>query len=102
MPPWPSIMCPQSFTPRSRLIADITMPPANPSKLISRAMSSDCQAVNGVIHHKAQPISEASRMPPTKPSTVLEGDSFGAILRLPNSLPHTYCSTSDICTTITR
>ncbi|MNC57293.1 hypothetical protein D3C75_1069440 [compost metagenome] len=65
-------------------------------------MNSDCQAVNGVIHHKAQPISEASKMPPTKPSTVLEGDSFGAILRLPNNLPHTYCSTSDICTTITR
>jgi phosphatidate cytidylyltransferase len=40
--------------------------------------------------------------PPTNPSTVLEGDSLGAILCLPNSLPHTYCSTSDSCTTITR
>ncbi|RMP01984.1 hypothetical protein ALQ30_200071 [Pseudomonas syringae pv. persicae] len=40
-------------------------------------------------------------MPPRKPSTVFDGDRLGAIFRLPNNLPHTYCSTSEICTTIT-
>ena len=40
--------------------------------------------------------------PPTSPSTVFDGDTSGASLVLPKSLPHTYCSTSLDCTTITR
>ncbi|MNL56550.1 hypothetical protein D3C87_1800520 [compost metagenome] len=102
MPPWPSIMWPQSLMPRSRLIADMTIPPAKPSRLISTAINSDCQKVKGVMKHKKPPIKDARATPPTKPSTVFDGDRLGAILRLPKSLPHTYCSTSDSCTTITR
>ena len=30
IPPWPGISWPQSFTPKSRFIADITRPPRNP------------------------------------------------------------------------
>ncbi|MNC31415.1 hypothetical protein D3C75_797340 [compost metagenome] len=99
MPPWPSIMCPQSFTPRSRLMADITRPPKKPSKVTTRAISAACQKLNGVIQNRLAPTRVASATPPAKPSTVFDGDSSGAIGRLPNSLPHTYCSTSLICTT---
>src|SRR3546814_10321400 len=38
----------------------------------SKAMRNDCHGLNGVIHHSAPPISEARKMPPTKPSTVFE------------------------------
>ena len=41
----------------------------------------------------------AEEMPPTVPATVLDGESFGMILRLPMDLPHTYCNTSLDCTT---
>ena len=99
MPPCPSIMCPQSFTPRSRLIADITSPPKKPMTFTVSAISAACQKVNGVIQNSVAPISVASATPPSNPSSVLDGDSRGATLRLPNSLPHTYCSTSEICTT---
>ena len=102
MPPWPSISWPQSLTPRSRLIADITSPPKKPIRLITSAMAAACQGENGVIHQSAAPIAVALKTPPTKPSTVLEGDSSGAILRRPRSLPQTYCSTSLDCTTSTR
>ena len=95
-------MWPQSFTPRSRLIADITKPPKKPRMLIISAISNACQKEKGVIHHSPPPISVASATPPTKPSRVFDGDRFGAILRSPKSLPQTYCSTSDNCTTITR
>src|SRR5690606_17295004 len=102
MPPCPSIMWPQSLTPRSRLIADITSPPKKPIRLTTRASSAACQGVNGVIHHSAAPRAEADATPPTNPSTVFDGDSLGAIRRRPQSLPQTYCSTSEDCTTITR
>ena len=63
------------------------------------AMSAACHQAKGVIQKSAAPSNEASSTPPTKPSTVLEGESTGAILRLPKSLPQTYCSTSELCTT---
>ena len=66
------------------------------------AMPADCNGENGVIHHIAAPISVAPAAPPTKPSTVFEGLTTGAILVFPNSLPNTYCSTSLICTTRIR
>ncbi|MCY1458797.1 hypothetical protein D9M71_762120 [compost metagenome] len=68
-------------------------------RLTVRAISAACQKLNGVIQHKVAPIRVASATPPTRPSTVFEGDSLGATLCLPNSLPQTYCSTSEICTT---
>ncbi|MNT58681.1 hypothetical protein D3C72_1961340 [compost metagenome] len=84
------------------MIADITSPPKKPISAITSAIAPACHGENGVIHHSAAPSAVALATPPTKPSTVLDGDSSGAILRLPHSLPHTYCSTSLPCTTITR
>jgi hypothetical protein len=49
MPPWPSIRLPQSLTPRSRLIADITRPPKKPITQIASAISAACHGANGVI-----------------------------------------------------
>ena len=63
------------------------------------AMSAACHQAKGVIQQRAMPRHEANSTPPTKPSTVLEGESTGAIRCLPASLPHTYCSTSELCTT---
>jgi hypothetical protein len=97
-----SIMWPQSLTPRSRLIADITRPPKKPMSVTTSAMPPATSGVKGVIHHSAAPIAEADSTPPAKPSTVLDGDSSGATRVRPNSLPHTYCSTSLICTMNTR
>ncbi|MNN00107.1 hypothetical protein D3C81_1126900 [compost metagenome] len=94
-------MWPQSFTPRSRLMADITRPPKKPSRVTTRATKAACQKLNGVIQNRLAPTRVARAMPPAKPSTVFDGDSCGAILRLPSSLPQTYCSTSLICTTST-
>src|SRR6266481_138065 len=99
MPPWPSIIWPQSLTPRSRLIADITRPPQNPIRLITSAMIAACHGENGVIHQSAAPSKVALAIPPTRPSTVFDGDRLGAIWRWPSSLPQTYCSTSLDCTT---
>ncbi|MNG78360.1 hypothetical protein D3C79_369340 [compost metagenome] len=65
----------------------------------AKAISAACQKLNGVIQHNRAPISVANATPPTRPSRVFEGDRLGATLRLPNSLPHTYCNTSLICTT---
>ncbi len=95
-------MWPQSLMPRSRLIADITRPPQNPIRLISSDRPKACSGVNGVIHHSAAPSALALSTPPTNPSTVFDGESFGAIRCLPSSLPQMYCSTSEDCTTITR
>ena len=36
------------------------------------------------------PKAVAERIPPTKPSTVFDGDTSGAILCFPKSLPQTY------------
>src|SRR6266487_6387888 len=80
-PPCPSIIAPKSFTPRSRLMADMTNPPANPINVIASAMPADCQGVNGVAHHRPAPSNVAVAMPPTKPSQVLFGLTCGAILR---------------------
>ena len=95
-------MWPQSLMPRSRLIADITRPPQKPIRLTASDMPNACHGVNGVSHHRAAPSALADSTPPMKPSTVLDGDSFGAIRRLPISLPQMYCNTSEDCTTITR
>src|SRR5579871_1421987 len=102
MPPCPSIRCPQSFTPRSRLIADITSPPKNPVIVIRNENNAACQGRNGVIHHNPVPSAVADNMPPTKPSSVFDGETWGAILCLPVNFPHTYCSTSLDCTTRIR
>src|SRR6185503_19720618 len=48
MPPCPSIMVPQSLTPRSRLIADITSPPRKPINAITSAIAAASHTVNGV------------------------------------------------------
>ncbi|MDT4862696.1 hypothetical protein D3C71_1712160 [compost metagenome] len=82
------------------MIADITRPPAKPSRLTVRAISAACQKLNGVIQYSSAPTRLAKATPPAKPSRVFEGDRRGAILCLPNSLPQTYCSTSDSCTTM--
>ena len=79
---------------------DITRPPAKPSRHTSSANSAACQKAKGVIQHSIAPISVARATPPMKPSTVFEGDRLGAILCLPASLPQTYCSTSESCTTM--
>src|ERR1035438_2816072 len=103
MPPCPSIRCPQSFTPRSRLMADITSPPRKPVIVIRKENAAACQGWKGVIHHRAVPNAVADTTPPKKPSTVFDGDTFGAILCRPASLPQTYCSTSlDWATRITN
>ena len=101
MPPWPSIMWPQSFTPRSRLIADITRPPKKPIRQMTRATSAASFGVNGVMPCSAAPRAVALATPPIRPSQVFDGDSEGATLCLPSSLPQTYCSTSLPCTTMT-
>jgi len=77
MPPWPSIIWPQSFTPRSRLMADITRPPKKPIRFMINDMTAACQGENGVIHHRAVPTSVALNTPPTRPSSVLEGERLG-------------------------
>ena len=101
-PPWPAIRWPQSLTPLSRLIADITRPPKKPISAITSDSPNACHGVNGVIHHRLAPSTEADSTPPRKPSQVFDGDSLGAILVRPNILPKTYCSTSDDWTTTTR
>src|SRR5690606_24821374 len=95
-------MVPQSFTPRSRLIADITSPPKNPIRQIIKAMSAACSMLNGGAQDSSAPTSVALAMPPIRPSQGFDGDRDGATLCLPNSLPQTYCNTSLPCTTITR
>jgi hypothetical protein len=37
MPPWPAMSAPKSLTPRSRLIAEATSPPAKPNRQIAKA-----------------------------------------------------------------
>src|SRR3546814_8473762 len=73
IPPWPSIMWPQSLAPRLRLTADSASPPSAPQTTISADISADCSGVNGVIHHSAVPMPTAARPPPTRPSTVFDG-----------------------------
>lgn len=48
MPPWPSIMVPQSWTPRSRLMADITSPPKKPIMQTVNTISAACPGLKGV------------------------------------------------------
>ena len=45
------------------------------------------RGLNGVNGQSAHPRSVAVAMPPTKPSTVLPGLTFGAIGRRPHSFP---------------
>src|ERR1051325_7737029 len=87
-PPCPSIAEPQSFTPRSRLIADIVRPPANPIMQITKAMIVACHQLKGVAHQSAPPSAVAVSTPPMKPSHVLLGLMTGAILCLPRRSPH--------------
>ena len=101
-PPWPSMSAPQSFTPRSRLMADITRPPANPRPHSARLTRPDCHGVNGVAHHRAAPAADAVRTPPTSPSHVLPGLTVGTTGWRPIVLPQTYWNTSLNCTTATR
>src|SRR5438128_818632 len=90
IPPWPSIVFPKSFTLRSLLIADMTKPPAKPNRVINSDMARACKREKGVIHHRPVPTAVAQRIPPTKPSHVLLGETCGAIFLLPSILPHTY------------
>src|SRR5690349_13794101 len=99
MPPCPSIIVPQSLTPRSRLIADITRPPRNPASVIISETAAAWRNENGVTHHRLAPSSVALATPPANPSSVFDGDTCGAILIRPASFPHTYWSTSLDCTT---
>ena len=94
MPPCPSIITPQSFAPRLRLTAESASPPKKPIVTMISDMRSDCCQVKGVIHHNAPPIAVVQRPPPTSPSNVFDGDTTGASLVRPKSLPKTYCSTS--------
>ncbi|MNP77654.1 hypothetical protein D3C76_1751230 [compost metagenome] len=87
-------MVPQSLALRLRLIADMTSPPRNPITTITRDINNDCQKLKGVIQYMQPPISVADSPPPTRPSTVFDGLTSGATLRLPKSLPKTYCNTS--------
>src|SRR5579885_1549017 len=102
MPPWPSIIEPQSLAPRPRLTAESASPPRKPASTITADIAPACHGENGVIHHKAAPIAVAHAPPPTKPATVLDGLTLGAIRRRPNSFPNTYCNTSLNCTTSSR
>ena len=54
-------MVPQSFTPRSRLIADITRPPRKPIMQIARDTNADCHGVKGVIQDSAVPVRDEER-----------------------------------------
>src|SRR5690242_3108748 len=85
---------PQSLMPRSRLMADITSPPPKPGSVIARHIPADCQGVNGVAHHRAEPIRTVAETPPIRPSHVLLGLTVGATFRRPSVLPNTYCKTS--------
>ena len=73
--PWPSTGRPQSFTPRSRLMADITSPPTKPIDATNSDIAAACQKLNGVIHHRPAPSAVAHATPPTSPSTVFDGDT---------------------------
>src|SRR5207237_7117170 len=95
----PSIIRPQSLAPQARLIADITRPPKNPIVVMVSAISAACHVSNGVIQESAAPSMVALVTPPTSPSQVFEGDTAGATLCRPQSLPQTYCSTSLDCAT---
>src|SRR5260370_18843647 len=98
MPPWPSIMMPQSLAPRLRFTADKVRPPSTPMTTMTNDMSNDCCQVKGVIHHMAPPTAVVVNPPPTRPSTVFDGLTCGASLVLPKSLPNTYCNQSLNCT----
>ncbi len=93
-PPWPAMEPPQSFAPRSRLIAERTSPPKNPARQISRAMRAACQGVKGVAHHSRVATRTALAMPPTVPSQVLCGLTRGATGCFSAGLAHTYWRTS--------
>src|SRR3546814_5217390 len=45
IPPWPSIMWPQSLAPRLRLTADSASPPSAPQTTISADISADCSEI---------------------------------------------------------
>src|SRR6185437_1109441 len=79
IPPWPSIVLPKSFTPRSRLMADMVSPPANPMSASASDMPRATSGGNGVIDHNAVPRATAVATPPMKPSQVLLGEMAGAI-----------------------
>src|SRR5699024_637872 len=78
---------------------DMTRPPRKPIILMINAIKKAWAKLKGVIHHSRAPSKLADKMPPTVPAHVLEGDTLGAISFLPTSLPHTYCNTSEDCTT---
>ena len=70
---------PQSFPARSR-IADITRPPAEANRLTVSAISAACQKLNRVIQNSGHRPGWPGHAADKTPSTVLEGDSLGAIL----------------------
>ncbi len=61
-----------------------------------------CRKLKGMSPAKAAPIGVGGRVPPSKPSTVFEGDRWRASLVNPKSLPQTYCIISLLCATIAR
>jgi AcrR family transcriptional regulator len=97
-----TVSAPYSFTPRSRLMADMMSPPANPILVSTNAITAASPGEKGVAHHSPAPIAVAHATPPTYPAHVLFGLTDGAIGRRPMDLPQTYCSTSLNCTTSTR
>jgi hypothetical protein len=101
-PPCPWIDDPQSFTPRSRLIADMVNPPRKPMTVMTKAIPIVCHMPNGVTRQSDVPIRVAERIPPMNPYHVLLGLITGEILWRPRSLPQTYCNTSLSCTITTR
>ncbi|HEX4810350.1 MAG TPA: hypothetical protein VH325_15545 [Bryobacteraceae bacterium] len=73
-----------------RSVVDVTaeFPARPPGSHYRRAPA--CQKLKGVIHHRLAPNAVAHVTPPTSPSTVLDGETAGAILCRPKSFPHTY------------
>ena len=53
IPPWPSIIVPQSLAPRLRFTADSTRPPRKPISTVTKAMTADCSGVNGDPPHRS-------------------------------------------------
>ena len=55
MPPWPSIICPQSFAPRLRFTALSASPPRKPASTITALIPAACHGVNGTARQPGTP-----------------------------------------------
>jgi hypothetical protein len=74
---------------RSRLMADMTIPPKKPKNAIRNALAPVCHGVKGIgmMQHNEAPSAVLEANPPARPAIVLDGEMDGNMARRPNSLP---------------